>query len=73
MFVDNVIFCSRLKRQKHEVRTCEYEDARVPWDMLNKADAKIAMSSPATTKPAKFILDDTERDLVWSLMINEHA
>ena len=39
-----------MKRLRHEVRTCEYEDVQVLWDMLNKADAEIARSSPATAK-----------------------
>ena len=39
-----------LKRLRREVRTCEYEDVRVLWDMLTKADAEIARSSPAARK-----------------------
>lgn len=30
---------SGLRRLKQEVRMCQYEDVRVLWDMLNKADA----------------------------------
>ena len=42
---DDACLCLGLKRLRHEVRTCEYEDIRVLWDMLNKAEAEIARSS----------------------------
>lgn len=42
-----------LKRLKHEVKTCEYEDIRVLWEMLNKAEAEIIRSPPSADTKKK--------------------
>ncbi|KAL5706871.1 hypothetical protein ACHQM5_024982 [Ranunculus cassubicifolius] len=39
-----------LQKLSHDVKTCEYEDVRIMWELLNKTDAELAALPPKKRK-----------------------